>query len=144
VAARGPRGRLDAGAGERQRRLVRAAERLPALGGLLERAGELERERLGDVCSRIDVGAGATAPHGDLAGDPAGAALLGERGNAFGLGQHAVVVAGQPRRLGARHSDRFNPLELGTRERERLVERRPRVGVAASSQRPWSSSERAR
>ena len=142
LVVRAPLRRLVARAGERERCLVRAAERGPALGGLLEGAGELERVRLGDVGVRIGAGAGTSPPHGDLAGHPAGAGALREGGDALGLGEHAVVVAAQPRRLGARHGDRLDALQLGTGERERLVERSPGVGVAATGAQPSGHGER--
>ena len=67
--------RFVLGAGARERRLVRAAQRGPVRGGLLGFAGELERVGLGDRRSRASLDARAPARQRELADDPAASRL---------------------------------------------------------------------
>src|SRR6185295_6033620 len=96
--------------GERARFLVRTAHRAPRRGGVAPTPGHLQRERLGAGGRRDREAAGAVAPERELAEQPRMAFRRGEVECASGLARRALVVAGDPRRFGARRADRAEAL----------------------------------
>jgi hypothetical protein len=126
-----------AGPPRHPRRRARAPPRTgspdrPSTRGLLERARELERVGLGDLLTDLLRHAGPPPPARELADHPARVAAPREREHVLRLGHDPGAIARQPGRLGAGRRDRLDALQLGTGEGERLVQRCPRLRVAAA------------
>ena len=105
LVERAPQRLLVVGVRERQRRLVGAAELPPQLGRLDRMTGELQRVGLGRLRRELSIEAGTPPPGRELADEPRGLPLAGERERVPRL-VHRVAVAFQPRGLGSRRRDR--------------------------------------
>ena len=119
---------------QRQGGLVGAADLGPELGGPRPLAPHLEGIRLGRVRWNLLPDPRPPAPAGELADHPRSPAPHGEVEGSLRRLCDRLVLAFEPGGLGSRGCDRRDPRKLSgrLRQRERLVERRPDLRIAAA------------